>query len=108
MSVLHPVSRRQFVAGTAAVTASALIPKTLFGAPASATQRVIIHAGSEIGPVRPEFHGHFIEHLGSCVYGGLWVGQNSHIPNINGYRKQSVEYLKALEFQSCAGREVLC
>jgi alpha-N-arabinofuranosidase len=41
-------------------------------------------------------HGSFAEHLGSCVYGGLWVGKNSSIPNTNGYRTQAVEYLKAL------------
>ena len=46
--------------------------------------------------VRPELHGHFAEHLGSCVYGGLWVGKNSKIPNINGHRKQAVDYLKGL------------
>jgi alpha-L-arabinofuranosidase len=96
MSMVHPVSRRQFVAGTAAIAASALVPRSLFGSPTSATQRVVIRADSEIALVRPEFHGHFIEHLGSCVYGGLWVGKNSHIPNIDGYRKQAVEYLKEL------------
>jgi alpha-L-arabinofuranosidase len=52
---------------------------------------------AEGAPLQGElFHGHFIEHLGSCVYGGLWVGKNSHIPNPNGYRKQAVEYLQAL------------
>jgi alpha-N-arabinofuranosidase len=59
-------------------------------------QRVNIDFNNEIGPIRPELHGHFAEHLGSCVYGGLWVGRNSQIPNINGYRKQAVEYLKAV------------
>ena len=51
---------------------------------------------SEIGTVRPELHSHFAEHLGSCVYGGLWVGKNSRIPNVNGYRKAAVDYLKEL------------
>ena len=50
----------------------------------------------EIGVIHPEFHGHFAEHLGSCVYGGLWVGPKSPIPNINGYRKQAVDYLRDL------------
>lgn len=59
-------------------------------------QKVHIHTGIEIGAIRPEFHGHFAEHLGSCTYGGLWVGRNSPVPNIDGYRKQAVEYLKAL------------
>src|SRR6266496_2346466 len=63
---------------------------------AAEPQRVTIQTATEIGPVRPEFHGHFAEHLGSCVYGGLWVGKKSSIPNINGYRKQAVDYLRAL------------
>ena len=90
------ITRRQFVATTATAAASTLIPRTLLASPASGAQRVLIHADSKIGVVRPELHGHFIEHLGSCVYGGLWVGKNSSIPNINGYRKQAVEYLQAL------------
>jgi alpha-N-arabinofuranosidase len=63
---------------------------------AAEPQRVTIQAGSEIGAIRPELHGHFAEHLGSCVYGGLWVGKRSSIANVNGYRKQSVDYLRAL------------
>jgi alpha-N-arabinofuranosidase len=94
--MVNPVSRRHFVAGSAALAASVLVPSGLFGSPTSATQPVVVHADSVIGVVRPEFHGHFIEHLGSCVYGGLWVGKNSNIPNINGYRKQAVEYLREL------------
>lgn len=53
-----------------------------------------VHPQIEIGTIRPELHGHFAEHLGSCTYGGLWVGPDSSIPNINGHRKQAVEWLK--------------
>ena len=74
---------------------AALLPLGLF-ADSPAAQRVIIRTDAEIGTVRPEFHGHFAEHLGSCVYGGLWVGPNSNVPNISGYRKAAVEYLKDL------------
>ncbi|MGO9272596.1 MAG: alpha-N-arabinofuranosidase [Terriglobia bacterium] len=90
------MSRRQFTRSTAALSLSALLPRTLFSTAASKLQEVVIHTDSEIGTVRPELHGQFAEHLGSCVYGGLWVGKNSPIPNINGYRKQAVEYLREL------------
>src|SRR5260370_7268578 len=90
----RPLSRRHFVVGTAALTASALVPKSLRAASSSATARVVVRTGSEIGRVRPEFHGHFAEHLGSCVYGGLWVGRNSPLPNEDGYRKQAIAYLR--------------
>ena len=44
--------------------------------------------------INKEIYGQFSEHLGSCIYGGLWVGENSPIPNINGYRKDVFEALK--------------
>lgn len=43
-----------------------------------------------------EIYGQFSEHLGNCIYGGIWVGKNSPIPNINGYRKDVFEALKKL------------
>ncbi len=58
---------------------------------------ILIHTEDETGRINPELHGHFLEHLGSATYGGIWVGKNSSIPNINGYRKKAVEYLKVLE-----------
>ena len=60
------------------------------------TRRIAVHTGAPIGTIRPELHGHFAEHLGSCTYEGLWVGKNSPVPNINGYRKDAVEYLREL------------
>ena len=82
-------TRRQFVGTAAAASLGTLLP-------AATATKVSVLADTEIGTVRPEFHSHFAEHLGSCVYGGLWVGKNSPIPNIDGYRKDAVKYLKAL------------
>lgn len=44
-----------------------------------------------------EIYGQFAEHLGSCVYGGLWVGPESEIPNVDGYRLDVLEALKELK-----------
>ncbi|MBN1623784.1 MAG: alpha-N-arabinofuranosidase [Clostridia bacterium] len=41
-------------------------------------------------------YGHFAEHLGRCIYDGMWVGKESGIPNHNGIRLDIVEALKAL------------
>lgn len=65
-------------------------------AKAASTRSLHIRTDAEIGLIRPELHGHFAEHLGTCIYGGLWVGPNSPIPNIRGHRKEAVEYLKVL------------
>ena len=88
-------TRRQFARTTAAASLAALAPQGIFRA-ATAPKKAVVHADQEIGLVRPEFHSNFAEHLGSCVYGGMWVGKKSPIPNINGFRKATVDYLKAL------------
>lgn len=41
-------------------------------------------------------YGHFAEHLGRCVYGGFWVGEEAKVSNIRGLRTDVVEALRAL------------
>jgi alpha-N-arabinofuranosidase len=41
-------------------------------------------------------YGQFAEHLGTGIYGGIWVGEKSKIPNIHGYRTDVVNALKAI------------
>ena len=48
-------------------------------------------------PIHKEIYGQFAEHLGRCIYDGIWVGQESEIPNISGYRKDLVEALQFLK-----------
>lgn len=50
----------------------------------------------KIGHIDPEIYGHFAEHIGGVIYDGLWVGRNSPIPNIKGFRKDIVEKLKKI------------
>ena len=59
--------------------------------------KATIHADQAGAKINKEIYGQFSEHLGSCIYGGLWVGEKSQIPNINGYRKDVFEALKALK-----------
>lgn len=46
--------------------------------------------------IEKEIYGQFAEHLGTCIYGGLWVGPESSIPNTNGYRNDVINALKEL------------
>jgi alpha-L-arabinofuranosidase len=62
----------------------------------SVNHRVVVHLRDQIGIIKPELHGHFLEHLGSATYGGMWVGEDSPIPNIKGFRKTAVEHLQDL------------
>jgi len=41
-------------------------------------------------------YGHFAEHLGRCIYDGLWVGPDSKIPNTRGIRNDVVEALRRI------------
>ncbi|WP_289770456.1 alpha-L-arabinofuranosidase C-terminal domain-containing protein [uncultured Duncaniella sp.] len=47
--------------------------------------------------IMPEIYGQFAEHLGACIYGGLWVGPESPIPNTQGYRNDVLQALRDLK-----------
>lgn len=49
------------------------------------------------GPVIDRnIYGHFAEHLGRGIFDGIWVGPDSRMPNIKGYRRDVVEALRHL------------
>ncbi|MGW1911791.1 hypothetical protein ACWCQS_13915 [Streptomyces sp. NPDC002076] len=56
----------------------------------------IINLDIEGPKISRHLYGHFAEHLGRCVYGGFWVGEDSPIPNAGGVRLDVVEALRAL------------
>ena len=57
------------------------------------TASVFANPRSRIGRIKPEHYSHFIEHLGECVYDGIWVGTGSSIPNVDGIRKFTIDAL---------------
>lgn len=46
------------------------------------------------GTINRNLYGHFSEHLGRCIYQGLYVGEDSAIPNVNGMRTDVVDALR--------------
>ena len=58
---------------------------------------ITLHADQGTQVIPKEIYGQFAEHLGTCIYGGLWVGENSDIPNIKGYRTDVFNALKELQ-----------
>ena len=54
---------------------------------------LLINEKKKIGRIEPEVYGHFSEHLGRCIYEGLYVGENSDIENVNGMRSDVVQAL---------------
>ncbi|MDR1688123.1 MAG: alpha-N-arabinofuranosidase [Clostridiales bacterium] len=59
--------------------------------------RLIINCNKKGGKINKEIYGHFSEHLGRCIYGGIYVGENSEIPNVKGMRSDVVEALKKIK-----------
>src|SRR5256885_3536881 len=59
--------------------------------------RIIVHLDEPGAIIRPELYGHFAEHLGCCIYEGLWCGPSSSIQNVGGIRADVLEALKRLE-----------
>ncbi len=58
--------------------------------------KLFINPKNQKGHIHAELQGHFSEHLGRCIYEGLYVGENSDIPNTNGMRNDVVQALKEL------------
>jgi len=61
------------------------------------TSKITLHADQGKNVISKEIYGQFSEHLGSCIYGGIWVGENSPIPNTKGYRNDVLKALKDLQ-----------
>jgi alpha-N-arabinofuranosidase len=62
-----------------------------------ADSRLDIIPAEPIGTIAPELHGHFIEHLGGVIYDGVWVGEDSRVPNAGGIRQALVEELRKIK-----------
>ena len=58
--------------------------------------QMLINAADRTGHIRPELYGHFSEHLGRCIYQGIYVGEDSPIPNIRGIRKDVIDAFRAI------------
>lgn len=60
-------------------------------------KKVYLVYPKKTGTIAPEIYGHFTEHLGGVIYDGLWVGRDSSIPNIKGFRREIIDKLRAIK-----------
>lgn len=81
--------RKQFLLATVLIAA-------IFSANAQ-TNRLIINADQGEITINKHIYGHFAEHLGTGIYGGIWVGKDSDIANQDGYRSDVLQALIDLE-----------
>jgi alpha-L-arabinofuranosidase len=93
------VGRRSFLQGAIAGSAAVIAGGTRgLAQTARATDaRVDILVNETIGTINPNIYGHFVEHLGGVVYDGIWVGENSRVPNTGGIRTAIVDALKRIK-----------
>src|SRR6202034_1756916 len=96
------ISRREFIRDGSLGTAAAPLlskPASLASAVLSSTTeaRIEILLDEVLGTISPNVYGHFIEHIGGVIYDGIWVGENSKVPNLGGIRKDLVEEMRKIK-----------
>ncbi len=64
---------------------------------ADATATLTVRADQPGAVINRTIYGQFAEHLGTCIYGGIWVGEDSPIPNTRGMRNDVIAALKQLQ-----------
>ena len=87
-------------------TATVFFAITVAAAEEPTTNLLVIHADKPGAQISRNIYGQFSEHLGRCIYGGIWVGEGSKIPNTRGIRNDVVEALKKIKCRYCVGRAV--
>lgn len=58
--------------------------------------KLYVNPNIKMGHINEDIYGHFSEHLGRCIYEGIYVGEDSEIPNTNGMRNDVVSALKEM------------
>jgi len=95
------IRRRDFLrstlAGAGGLLASRYLPLAEAFDSASIGARIEILPDEPLGMISPNIYGHFTENLSGVVYDGMWVGENSKIPNINGIRKELVDEMRKIK-----------
>src|SRR6202049_4078217 len=94
------LGRREFVRSALAGTGGLLFAKYLPFARATDTpsdSRIEVLLGEPLGTISPNIYGHFAENLSGVIYDGIWVGENSKVPNLNGIRKELVDEMRKIK-----------
>src|SRR5689334_16939992 len=65
--------------------------------PEPVSAQLTIRADQPGPTIDANLYGQFMEHLGRNVYEGIWVGEDSKIPNTRGYRNDVLAALRKLQ-----------
>jgi alpha-N-arabinofuranosidase len=94
------IGRREFLRNSMIGAGALVLARSapyMFGADSPADSRIEILLNEPLGTISSDIYGHFVEHLGGVVYDGIWVGENSKVPNINGIRKELIDDMKKIK-----------
>ena len=61
------------------------------------TNLLVLHLDRPLDTINRNIYGQFSEHLGRCIYEGVWVGEDSSIPNTRGIRNDVVAALRKIK-----------
>jgi alpha-N-arabinofuranosidase len=61
-----------------------------------AAARIEVLPDEPLGTISPNIYGHFAENLSGVIYDGIWVGEDSKVPNIHGIRKELVDEMRKI------------
>jgi alpha-N-arabinofuranosidase len=84
-------------AGTVVMVEVRMPSGTFLAPPADVEVELRLDLESRGTTIHPNIYGHFAEHLGRCIYEGIWVGEESSIPNTRGIRNDVVQALRNLK-----------
>ncbi len=79
-----------------AIVVAAAIALGVGCASSTAADILVVRADAGKETISKNIYGHFAEHLGGCIYGGIWVGKDSPIPHTRGIRNDVVEALRRI------------
>lgn len=95
MKPLYFPTRKLAFAGFIIFLKAIILPLSSYG---QLKTTINIRANEAQHTINKNIYGHFAEHLGRCIYGGFYVGDdNTKIPNTEGIRNDIIDALKKLK-----------
>jgi alpha-N-arabinofuranosidase len=95
------IERRQFLRKSLTGVAAGFFAKATFpfawAQSSNPDARIEVLLNEPLGTISPNIYGHFVENLSGVVYDGIWVGQNSKVPNVDGIRKELIDEMRKIK-----------
>jgi len=91
------MKRREFLRNSAVAAGVLVFRSSPLSFAQGADAHIEILLDETLGEISPNTYGHFVENLSGVVYDGIWVGEKSKVPNINGIRKDLIDEMRKIK-----------